>query len=121
MKPYLENWGQPGDLGFVVSLKKEKKAIGAAWFRQFQKERPGLGFIDETIPELVIAVRPEYRNQGLGRYLLTRLIDQARLEGFPGLSVCVHKNNPTLGLYERLDFKVERDLGDIQVMRRSFQ
>jgi ribosomal protein S18 acetylase RimI-like enzyme len=118
---YLENWGQPGDLGFFVALKKEKKPIGAGWFRQFSKEEPGLGFVDESIPELILAVLPEYQNQGLGRHLLTRLINQARLEGYPGLSVTVHKNNPAKGLYDRLDFKVKRNEGDYQVMVRSFK
>ncbi|MBA4544148.1 MULTISPECIES: GNAT family N-acetyltransferase [Thermoactinomyces] len=118
---YLDNWGQPGDLGFFVALKKEKKPIGAVWFRQFSKEEPGFGFVDEAIPELILAVLPEYQNQGLGRQLLTRLIDQARLEGYPGLSVTVHKNNPAKGLYDRLDFKVKREEGNYQVMVRSFR
>ncbi|MBA4492765.1 GNAT family N-acetyltransferase [Paenactinomyces guangxiensis] len=116
---YLENWGQPGDLGFIVELKKESKPIGAAWFRQFNKENPGYGFVAENIPELSIAVLPGYRGQGLGRDLLTRIINQARLEGYPGLSLSVSKQNPAVSLYERLDFKHVRDTGDTQVMLRD--
>jgi ribosomal protein S18 acetylase RimI-like enzyme len=117
---YLENWGQPGDIGFIAELRKKSKPIGAAWFRQFSKEKPGYGFVAENIPELSIAVLPEYRRQGLGRDLLYRLIHQARLEGFPGLSLSVSKQNPAIRLYERLDFKPVRDLGNTQVMQRIF-
>lgn len=116
---YLENWGQSGDIGFIVELRKGRKPIGAAWFRQFSAQKPGYGFIAENIPELTIAILPEYRNRGLGRYLLTRLINQARLEGFPGLSLSVSKQNPAVGLYERLDFKTVREEGKTQVMRRA--
>lgn len=117
MNKYLEDWGKRVDLGFIVLLKKEKKPIGAVWFRQFTKEYAGLAFIDERTPEMIAAVSPDYRNQGIGRYLITRLLNQARLEGFSALSVAVHTDNPVLGLYERLNFQVEREEGSIKVMR----
>ncbi|TCS95108.1 GNAT family N-acetyltransferase [Hazenella coriacea] len=116
---YLENWGQSGDLGFFAVEKKEKKPVGAAWFRQFSKEKPGYGFVSEKEPEITIAILPEYRRQGLGRDLLTRLINQARLEGYPGLSLHVAKDHPAVRFYERLAFEVIRSEGSAQVMRRA--
>ncbi|MFD1423774.1 GNAT family N-acetyltransferase [Laceyella tengchongensis] len=117
MDHYLADWGKRVDIGFIVLLKKEKKPIGAVWFRQFTQDRPGLAFLDERTPELIAAVSPEYRNQGIGRYLITRLVNQARMEGFQALSVAVHKDNPVLGLYERLSFQVEREEGSLKVLR----
>lgn len=116
---YLENWGQSGDLGFFAIEKKERKPVGAAWFRQFSKESPGFGFVSEKEPEITIAILPEYRRQGLGRDLLTRLINQARLEGYPGLSLRVNKDHPAVRFYERLAFEVVREDGNAQVMRRA--
>lgn len=118
---YVEDWGKPADIGFIIETKKERKPIGAAWFRQFEKKRAGYGFIDVKIPELVVAVIPEYRDRGLGRQLLTRLIHQAQLEGFPGLSVSVYKNNPALSFYERLAFQKEREDGEFVVLCRRFR
>ncbi|MFC7441191.1 GNAT family N-acetyltransferase [Laceyella putida] len=118
MNKYLEDWGKRVDIGFIVLLKQEKKPIGAVWFRQFTEKNPGLAFVDEKTPEMIAAVSPDYRNQGIGRYLITRLVNQARMEGFRALSVAVHKDNPVLGLYERLNFQAEREDGSIKVMRR---
>jgi len=120
-KAYVEDWGKPADIGFILETKKERKPVGAAWFRQFDRNQAGFGFIDEKIPELVVAVVPEFRDRGLGRQLLTRLINQARLEGFPGISVSVHKNNPALPFYERLAFQKEREEGDLLILCRRFR
>lgn len=117
---YVEDWGKAADIGFIIETKKERKPIGAAWFRQFEKKRAGFGFVDEKIPELVVAVVPEFRDRGLGRQLLTRLIHQAQLEGFPGLSISVYRSNPVLAFYERLDFQKVREEGDLLVLCRRF-
>jgi ribosomal protein S18 acetylase RimI-like enzyme len=118
---YLEDWGQPGDLGFIIELKKESKPVGAAWFRQFSEQNPGYGFVDSTIPELTMAILPEYRGLGLGRDLLMRLINQARLEGFPGISLSIHKTSPAKKFYERLNFQPVRETEHTQILRRAFK
>jgi GNAT superfamily N-acetyltransferase len=115
---YLENWGQMGDIGFIIELKESKKPIGAAWFRQFTAKNPGFAFIDEKIPELSIVVLPEYRGVGLGRDLLRKLIDQASLEGYPALSVNVNKKDPALDLYQKLDFQLVKETNNTQVLKR---
>lgn len=115
---YLADWGQPGDIGFIIELKKEKKPIGAAWFRQFPKDRPGFAFLGENIPEVSVVILPEYRGLGLGRDLLMKLINQAKLEGFPALSLHVNKQDPALSLYERLQFEVVQEHPRTRVLRR---
>lgn len=115
---YLDDWGQMGDIGFIIELKKDRKPIGAAWFRQFRATSPGFAFIDEKTPEISIVVLPEYRGAGLGRDLLRKLIDQATLEGYPGLSLNVDKKDPALELYKKLDFEVVSETSNTQVLKR---
>ena len=51
---YVEGWGRAGDDAVVA--RDEVVRIGAAWLRLFSADRPGCGFVDETTPELGIAV-----------------------------------------------------------------
>jgi ribosomal-protein-alanine N-acetyltransferase len=44
--------------------------IGAAWLRLWSKDEQGYGFVDVHTPELSMAVRPEFRGQGIGTLLL---------------------------------------------------
>ena len=57
-----------------------------------------------------ISLLPEYRNWGLGHYLLRSLLQQASDESLP-VSLHVERNNPARALYERLGFYVQKDLG----------
>jgi GNAT superfamily N-acetyltransferase len=101
---YIVNWRRPGDGGVVAEA--EGQPIGAAWYRRFSRNEPGYGFISEDIPELSIAVVPEMRGRGIGRTLLVRLIEQARAEALPALSLSVSVRNPVaMRLYESLGFR----------------
>ena len=105
---YAENWGRPGDEGFVAEEAGEP--VGAAWFRVFPEDSPGFGFIDAETPELGIALAPDARGRGIGTVLLTALVDLAREQGFGRLSLSVFIVNPARTLYERLGFvKAEDD------------
>jgi len=54
---------------------------------------------------LTIAVQPEYRGQGIGRWLLLHLIDEAREAGCSGIVLEVRPSNEAaLRLYESLGF-----------------
>ena len=47
---------------------------------------------------------PSRRGKGLGRELLAKLLEQAREEGFPEISLSVEPDNPALHLYEDYGF-----------------
>ena len=79
---YVNNWGRPGDAGVVASRGPHR--YGAAWYRLFPASEPGFGFVDEETPELTIAVVPSRRGGGLGRELMTALLDRARAGGLQG-------------------------------------
>jgi ribosomal protein S18 acetylase RimI-like enzyme len=99
----LAGWGRPGDRA-VIGEEREEQA-GAAWFRLWTPELHSYGFVDDTTPELAIAVAPDHRSKGIGRLLLDALIATARVEGFPALSLSVSPFNRARHLYESAGFK----------------
>jgi ribosomal protein S18 acetylase RimI-like enzyme len=66
-------------------------------------EDKGFGYIKDEIPELAIAVLPDYRGQGIGAQLLTQILGTAKMK-YPAVSLSVRTNNPVLRLYERTGF-----------------
>ncbi len=124
-----ENWGRPGDLALIATLdhehdepegaggarvgvRRHRAIIGAAWYRLYPAEAPGYGFVAEEIPELSVAVEPEYRGMGVGTALLRALISRATEVGYRAVSLSVDARNPALRLYERLGFLVVKSEGN---------
>lgn len=106
MRRFHERWGRPGDAGVIAEL--DGVPVGAAWYRQFTAEEPGYGFVDESTPELGIAVEPLHRRRGIGHTLLYALIAQAKEDGYPALSLSVAAHNRSRKMYEEAGFqKVE--------------
>ena len=58
---YVDGWGRIGDMGFVALVGE--KAIASAWLRLGSEEDAGFGYIASDIPELAMAVLPEYRGK----------------------------------------------------------
>ena len=104
---YVEGWGRRGDRALIAI--DDYQRVGAAWYRLFSSDRPGYGFVDESTPELTIAVVPSRRGRGFGHQLLERLLRQARDDGFGALSLSVDRENPAVALYERYGFRKIRD------------
>jgi ribosomal protein S18 acetylase RimI-like enzyme len=107
---YLEDWGRPDDRG-LIAVDESGSPVGAAWFRLFTRDRPGWGYLDEHTPELALAVVSGRRGQGIGSQLLDSLVQLARQQGHPRLSLSVDPiNYGAFRLYERLGFReVTRD------------
>ena len=99
---YVRGWGRPGDWGLLAC--DGANSAGAIWLRQWSGEERGYGYVSPQIPELSIALRPEYRNRGLGRRMLTAIIAQAQAQ-YPGLSLSVVESSPACRLYESLGFR----------------
>ncbi len=112
---YVYNWGRRGDAG-VIALD-DLAPVGAAWYRLFRASNPGYGFVDETTPELAIAVLPTRRGRGHGQELLAALLERAGAEGHTALSLSVELGNPAIRLYERFGFRPVRHEDDTLVMR----
>lgn len=100
---YVAGWGRRGDAS-VVALEGGFP-VGAAWYRLFDRDEPGFGFIDEQTPEVSIAVVPSRRGHGVGSELLHALIDVAREQGYPSLSLTVADDSPAMHVFEKQGFE----------------
>ena len=106
---YVDEWGhRPGDRGLIALTDGVR--VGAAWLRLFPASDPGYGFVNESTPELSIAVLPEYRGRGVGSALLKEL-----LRDVPAASLSCDPANPAWNLYLRFEFL---PLGDGRTMVR---
>jgi len=111
---YSVGFGRPGDFGMVADEGAE--ALGAAWWRYFQAEAPGYGFVDEATPEISAAVLPAHRGRGIGSALIRALEAEARDRGIGRLSLSVERDNRAAALYRRLGFKPLAREGDALTM-----
>lgn len=98
----IENWGRAGDRSLIAVVGN--KRIGIAWYRLGNELNPSFGFIDSAIPAVGIAVCKDYRSKGIGRTLMTELINVAQADDFGALSLSVEPNNFSRKLYESLGF-----------------
>ena len=99
---YLAGWPRQGDYGLVA---EQDGPVGAAWYRTYTQANHGHGFVAEDVPELSIAVIASRRHEGIGRLLLTGLIEASEDQGYAALSLSVNQGNPARGLYESVGFQ----------------
>jgi GNAT superfamily N-acetyltransferase len=90
----------PGD-GDVVVLAADATGalLGAAW--TFHHDPPLV--IETLLPEVVMAVVPEFRGRGVGGLLLDEL-SQRCAGTYEAICLNVHVRNPAVRLYERKGF-----------------
>jgi ribosomal protein S18 acetylase RimI-like enzyme len=113
---YIVGWGRDGDTG-VLAEDEHGDPIGAAWFRFFDTEEHGFGFVAPDVPELTLAVRRDSRRQGVGTALLDALLVHARAARVRALSLSVEEDNPAVHLYERLGFVTVGRAGNALTMQ----
>jgi len=99
----LVGWKRRGDRAIIA--EESGTRIGAAWFRLWTPELHSYGFVDVGTPELAMALRHDYRSKGHGRRLLDALVETARADGFPALSLSVSPLNFARQLYESVGFR----------------
>lgn len=115
LERYVAGWGRLGDTALVAI--EEFQPVGAAWYRLFDQDEPGYGFVDEGTPELTLAVVPSRRGRGLGKELLEELLARARQGSFQAVSLSVEPDNPALHLYEQHGFQTVGDRSGALVMK----
>jgi GNAT superfamily N-acetyltransferase len=113
---YLEDWGRPGDVGFVAEDASGRLG-GAAWYRLFTTHRHGYGFVSPDVPEVSMGVQRSWRGLGLGRRLLESLHAVALDAGVPRLSLSVEvANRRAVRLYERFGYVAGGSVGTARTM-----
>ncbi len=114
----LEDWGKRrGDTYVIATI--DSKPAGAAWYRFWTDEHFTRGYVDKTMPVVVIAVDSEYRHQGIGGKMIRGLIDAASKQGIPKISLSVSKDNYAINLYRQQGFLEHEDTGDSFLMVRK--
>lgn len=98
---YLERFGQePSDI--AVAAGSGGGIVGAAWARVMDD----FGHFYDGVPSLAISLLPEYRGKGLGKRLLTELLEQVRSMGHDRITLSVQKeNHRACKLYRSLGFR----------------
>jgi len=112
---YIDTWGRKGDFGIMA--KTDGINIGAIWIRYFSSKNRGFGFINGNIPELSMALKREYRNQGFGTEMMKRFLNMSGERGIQSISISVDKRNRAFSFYKRAGFKVVSENKEDYVMR----
>ncbi|MFZ1750044.1 MAG: GNAT family N-acetyltransferase [Saprospiraceae bacterium] len=98
LRKYIQDFGKTGDFCLVAELYG--KLIGAIWIRFIK----GFGFVDNETPELSMAVLNEYRGKGIGKQLLTAMIDRLKDNRLKRISLSVDRENYAYGFYKKYGF-----------------
>ena len=107
---FHEGWGRDGDTGLVA--ERDGTRLGLAWYRFFTEAEHGEGFVDDSTPEVAIAVVDGHRGEGVGTALMEAIHARARGSGIRRISLSVDHDNPARGLYERLGYVALRERDD---------
>lgn len=103
----FEGFGTRADDRAMVA-EYDGEVVGACWVRTTDE----YGHIDDETPSFSISVLKPHRGQGIGKTMMSSLLDELRYAGYARASLSVQKENPALRLYERLGFRIIGDGAD---------
>lgn len=113
IRKYVSGWGKETDHGYLAIDKATGKKIGAAWLRLIK----GFGNISDNIPEIAIAIYPEYRGKGIGSALIKHLLEVTS-DIYKTISLSVQVGNKAaVKFYKKFGF-VECDKRGTEVIMR---
>jgi GNAT superfamily N-acetyltransferase len=115
---YVKGWGRPGDWGLIA--RDGEISVGAIWLRKWSGKEKGYGYVDETIPEMSIALLAGYRGSGLRTRMIQEIIRIAHKD-YPGISLSVVETSRARRLYERLGFLPVGRVGGSLVMLLNWE
>lgn len=101
---YISHFGHLKD-DYALAAEKEGRVVGVVWVRIIND----FAHVDDTTPSLAVSVLPPYRGKGIGRALLTDMLELLKQKKYKQVSLSVQKQNPAVRLYKRLGFLPFRD------------
>jgi ribosomal protein S18 acetylase RimI-like enzyme len=102
---YARDWGRETDMGCIAFEQGSNEPIGAAWLRLLNGYEKTTSYVNDDIPELAIAVLPEYLGRGVGTQLLLHVLEAAK-KHYPSVVLSVRATNPAIRLYEKIGFVI---------------
>lgn len=114
----IDGWGRENDT-VMIAESVIGQPVGAAWYRYWNDNNHSYGYISDEIPVLVLALRMDWRRQGIGSTLLFTLKQQACEQRVKYLSLSVEKDNPAHNLFFRHGFRPVGQVGNNLTMMAS--
>ena len=74
------------------------------------------GHIADNIPSLAISLYKEYRGNGIGTELLSRMLQRLRRDGYAKVSLSVQKENYATKMYLKAGFQVLEETPEEYIM-----
>lgn len=113
-RSYVDDWGKEGDHALIAW--DGDKAVGAVWARFLPN---GYGYIADDIPELGVAVIPEYQGRGIATKLISKLHSKLYDEGIESVCLSVNHGNPAAALFAQLGYITAGESGNSSLMVAS--
>jgi GNAT superfamily N-acetyltransferase len=116
--PHYFAWLQGSIHGKVLIAENDNgRSVGMVTWQSFKLTEEVPGWLDEGIPVIMLAVRDDVHNQGIGKILLEQGLQAARQQGLTALSTQVHRRNlAALKLAVKHDFIVAHTADDVLVL-----
>lgn len=111
LRVYVEGFGEKKDDHCLVA-DCGGKVVGAVWCRIMND----YGHVDDDTPSLSISLFKEYRNKGIGRVLMSAMMDLLKGRGYGRVSLSVQKANYAAGMYLKLGFVIVNETEEEYVM-----
>ncbi len=111
---FTKDFGKPDD--YCLVAEADGKVVGAVWTRILCGKVKGYGNIDERTPEFAIAIYKQYRNRGIGTALMKDMLKLLKEHGYPRASLSVQKDNYAVGMYQKVGFKIVKELEEEYLM-----
>lgn len=111
LQVYISDFGKrKDDMAFIAEA--DGKPAGAVWVRIMND----YGHIDDSTPSFSISLYKEYRNMGIGKALMEKMLHYLKLNGYEKASLSVQKENYALRLYRKLGFQTVRETDEEYIM-----
>ena len=111
LQVYVKGFGVSKD-DFALVAEVENKIIGAVWVRIIND----YAHIDDKTPSLAISLYKKYRGQGIGSSLIKEMLSLLQAHGYKHVSLSVQKANYATKLYQKIGFRIIKEIGDEWIM-----